>query len=64
MSHIEAFETIWYLTLVKILLGGALGIILIGSLYKFKTIIMTGFGALMLSNLVILYLVMGFIEWN
>lgn len=58
----DALETIWYLTLLKIAIGGGLGVVLIGSLYKFKAIIMTVFGLLLLSNLLTLFLVMGMIS--
>lgn len=64
MTEVEILKAVWFLTLTKMLLGAALGVVLLGSLYKFKKFIMTVFGILLLSNLIVLYLVMGIIEWN
>ncbi len=58
----QALETLWYLTLLKIAIGAGLGVVLIGSLYKFQRTIMTIFGLLLLSNLMVLYLVLGLLS--
>lgn len=54
----EALQALWWLTIAKVVVGAGLGLVLIASLYKFKRIIMTVFGALLLSNLVILYIIL------
>lgn len=54
----QALNTLAWLTVIKIIIGMGLGFVLIGSLYKFKRVIMTTFGLLLLSNLGVLYLVM------
>lgn len=63
MTAKDALETIWYLTMVKIVVGAAMGFVIVGSLYKFKKAIMTAYGILLLSNLVVLYSVLGSLSW-
>ena len=58
MDENAALHTLWWMTVVKIFIGMGLGAVLIGSLYKFKKVIMTTFGILLVSNLLVLYLVM------
>lgn len=58
----EALQAIWWLTVIKIVVGAGFGAVLLISLYKFKTFIMTMFGLLLLSNLVVLYIVLAVIS--
>ena len=58
MDMNATLTTLWWLTIVKIFIGAGLGFVLIGSLYKFKAAIMTVFGVLLVSNLLVLYLVL------
>jgi hypothetical protein len=54
----DILETLWWITVLKIVIGAGLGVVLIGSLYKFRKGIMTVFGLLLLSNLLTLYFIM------
>jgi hypothetical protein len=58
MTPVEALQTIYWMSILKIFIGAGLGAVLIGSLYKFKKAIMTTFGILLLSNLLTLYIIM------
>ena len=58
MDENAALYTLWWMTIAKIFIGMGLGAVLLGSLYKFKKVIMTTFGILLLSNLAVLYIVM------
>ena len=54
----ELLQALLWLTIFKVMIASGLGLVLIGSLYKFKKVIMTVFGLLLISNLLILYMIM------
>jgi hypothetical protein len=62
MDENAALYTLWWMTVAKIFIGMGLGAVLLGSLYKFKRVIMTTFGVLLLSNLIVLYLVIAMLS--
>lgn len=51
-------ETLWWVDVLRLVAFGGFGAVLLLSVYKFKTIVMTAYGFLLLLNLLSLYLVM------
>jgi hypothetical protein len=58
----DPISALWWLTILKIVIGLGMFGVLVGSLYRFKKGILTVMGLLLISNLLCLYLIMGLIS--
>jgi threonine/homoserine/homoserine lactone efflux protein len=58
----DPISALWWLTILKIVIGLGMFGVLVGSLYRFKKGILTVMGLLLISNLLCLYVIMGLIS--
>lgn len=58
MPPLDPASTLFWITIAKLAIGCSLFGILVGAVYKFRMLVFTVMGGLLLSNLFCLYLIM------